>query len=304
MANREKEKREREAVLFFHVTKKTKKNNECPTSCLFVHPLCAGPGFFFLLFIRCQARARRKDVVCFFFLFFLLLSFLFTLFYFPSLTFLSSFDHPSSHLLYIFLLPSFSHSLTNSLTQINQPTHTHNQTATMGPTIILSRKPEYLTAECISCNTPVEFLMPKANGEVIYIECYQCKQVLSIDIQYPQKGATASSTSSSTSANNSSKNNSSNTKKDTPASKSRKTGTGTGTFFFCSLSSTGYSRSRPIEQRMASNQHLIVSALGHRCKPLGDGIVRYFGSVTHRHRFRDQKELQDPRSAEPSRQEP
>ncbi|KAG0064990.1 hypothetical protein BGZ89_008687 [Linnemannia elongata] len=97
----------------------------------------------------------------------------------------------------------------------------------MGPTIIQSRKPEYLTAECISCNTPVEFLMPKTTGEVIYIECYQCKQVLSIDIQYPQKNATASSTSSSSTNNSSSKPNSSNTKKDAPASKPRKTGTGT-----------------------------------------------------------------------------
>ncbi|KAF9088940.1 hypothetical protein BGX23_007010 [Mortierella sp. AD031] len=94
----------------------------------------------------------------------------------------------------------------------------------MSPTIIQSRKPEYLTAECISCNTPVEFLMPKTTGEVIYIECYQCKQVLSIDIQYPQKGATASSTSSSTS---SPKPSSTNTKKDAPVSKPRKTGKGT-----------------------------------------------------------------------------
>ncbi|KAF9942271.1 hypothetical protein BGZ75_004667 [Mortierella antarctica] len=68
----------------------------------------------------------------------------------------------------------------------------------MGPTILESRKPQYLTAECISCNTPVEFLMPQAKGEVIYIECYACKQVLSIDIQYPQKGATASSTARGT----------------------------------------------------------------------------------------------------------
>ena len=93
----------------------------------------------------------------------------------------------------------------------------------MSPTIIESRKPQYLTAECISCNTPVEFLMPKPNGEVIYIECYACKQVLSIDIQYPPKGA-ASSTSSTP--------NSSNTKKDAPpSSKPKRTGTGTGKCF-------------------------------------------------------------------------
>ncbi|KAF9329992.1 hypothetical protein BG006_007011 [Podila minutissima] len=90
----------------------------------------------------------------------------------------------------------------------------------MSPTIIESRKPQYLTAECISCNTPVEFLMPKPNGEVIYIECYACKQVLSIDIQYPPKGA-ASSTSSTPNSSNS------NTKKDAPSSKPKRTGTGT-----------------------------------------------------------------------------
>ncbi|KAF9946487.1 hypothetical protein BGZ72_000288, partial [Mortierella alpina] len=61
-------------------------------------------------------------------------------------------------------------------------------------TILESRKPQYLTAECVQCNTPVEFLMPPVKGEIMYIECYNCKQVLSIDIQYPQKGATASST--------------------------------------------------------------------------------------------------------------
>ncbi|KAF9578574.1 hypothetical protein BGW38_005559 [Lunasporangiospora selenospora] len=71
----------------------------------------------------------------------------------------------------------------------------------MGPTIIESRKPQYLTAECIGCNTPVEFLMPKKTDEPIYIECYACKQVLSIDIQFPPKGATANA--SSTSSNNS-----------------------------------------------------------------------------------------------------
>ncbi|KAG0021298.1 hypothetical protein BGZ82_011354 [Podila clonocystis] len=90
----------------------------------------------------------------------------------------------------------------------------------MSPTIIESRKPQYLTAECISCNTPVEFLMPKPNGEVIYIECYACKQVLSIDIQYPPKGA-ASSTSSTPNSSNS------NTKKDASSSKPKRTGTGT-----------------------------------------------------------------------------
>ncbi|GJJ68505.1 hypothetical protein EMPS_00851 [Entomortierella parvispora] len=93
----------------------------------------------------------------------------------------------------------------------------------MGPTIIESRKPQYLTAECISCNTPVEFLMPQTSGEVIYIECYACKQVLSIDIQYPQKGpASASSASSSNTKAGGS------TKKDGAATaKPRRTGTGT-----------------------------------------------------------------------------
>ncbi|KAG0318665.1 hypothetical protein BGZ99_005509 [Dissophora globulifera] len=89
----------------------------------------------------------------------------------------------------------------------------------MGPTIIESRKPLYLTAECISCNTPVEFLMPKATGEVIYIECYACKQVLSIDIQYPQKGASA--TTGADTANGGTGG-----KKDTP-SKPKRTGAGT-----------------------------------------------------------------------------
>ena len=100
----------------------------------------------------------------------------------------------------------------------------------MGPTIIESRKPQYLTAECISCNTPVEFLMPQTSGEVIYIECYACKQVLSIDIQYPQKGP-ASASSSSTKAGSSSS-----SKKDgTAAAKPRRTGTGTGMKSFLSL---------------------------------------------------------------------
>lgn len=99
----------------------------------------------------------------------------------------------------------------------------------MSPTIIESRKPQYLTAECISCNTPVEFLMPKPNGEVIYIECYACKQVLSIDIQYPPKGAAYSASSTPNSSTpNSSTPNSSNTKKDAPSSKPKRTGTGTG----------------------------------------------------------------------------
>ncbi|KAI1316904.1 hypothetical protein EDD11_009304 [Mortierella claussenii] len=95
----------------------------------------------------------------------------------------------------------------------------------MGPTIIESRKPQYLTAECISCSTPVEFLMPKTNGEVIYIECYACKQVLSIDIQYPQKGASASTTTGTGTATPNS--NGSNSKKDAPSSKSKRTGAGT-----------------------------------------------------------------------------
>ncbi|KAF8927642.1 hypothetical protein BGZ58_010248, partial [Dissophora ornata] len=89
----------------------------------------------------------------------------------------------------------------------------------MGPTIIESRKPQYLTAECISCNTPVEFLMPKTTGEVIYIECFSCKQVLSIDIQYPQKGGSASATAGTGTPN-------SNNKKDAPSSKPKRTGAG------------------------------------------------------------------------------
>ncbi|KAF9344473.1 hypothetical protein BGX26_004325, partial [Mortierella sp. AD094] len=93
----------------------------------------------------------------------------------------------------------------------------------MGPTIIESRKPQYLTAECISCNTPVEFLMPKTSGEVIYIECYACKQVLSIDIQYPQKGTAASATAGSSSP----KSSSSNKRDSTSPSKPKRTGTGT-----------------------------------------------------------------------------
>ncbi|KAF9169634.1 hypothetical protein BGX21_010173 [Mortierella sp. AD011] len=89
----------------------------------------------------------------------------------------------------------------------------------MGPTIIESRKPQYLTAECISCNTPVEFLMPKNSGEVIYIECYACKQVLSIDVQYPQKGTATAGSSSP---------NSSSSKRDsTSPSKPKRTGAGT-----------------------------------------------------------------------------
>ncbi|KAF8975092.1 hypothetical protein BGZ46_009434 [Entomortierella lignicola] len=91
----------------------------------------------------------------------------------------------------------------------------------MGPTIIESRKPQYLTAECISCNTPVEFLMPKTSGEVIYIECYSCKQVLSIDIQYPSKGATASATSGSTPPNSNSN------KRDSTLPKPKRSGAGT-----------------------------------------------------------------------------
>ncbi|KAF9155988.1 hypothetical protein DFQ26_009514 [Actinomortierella ambigua] len=67
----------------------------------------------------------------------------------------------------------------------------------MAPTIIQSRKPQYLTAECISCNTPVEFLLPKETGEMTYIECYQCKQVLSIDIQIPRAKSPTPTTSSS-----------------------------------------------------------------------------------------------------------
>ncbi|KAG0345429.1 hypothetical protein BG004_003714 [Podila humilis] len=95
----------------------------------------------------------------------------------------------------------------------------------MSPTIIQSRKPQYLTAECISCNTPVEFLMPKPNGEVIYIECFACKQVLSIDIQYPSKGAGAASASST--AGSPPEGTNSNTKKDVPTSKPKRTGAGT-----------------------------------------------------------------------------
>ncbi|KAF9969554.1 hypothetical protein BGZ73_008051, partial [Actinomortierella ambigua] len=68
----------------------------------------------------------------------------------------------------------------------------------MTPTIIQSRKPQYLTAECISCSTPVEFLLPKETGEMIYIECYQCKQVLSIDIQMPRAKSPTSTSSSGT----------------------------------------------------------------------------------------------------------
>ncbi|KAF9405244.1 hypothetical protein BGZ76_006622, partial [Entomortierella beljakovae] len=94
----------------------------------------------------------------------------------------------------------------------------------MGPTIIESRKPQYLTAECISCNTPVEFLMPKSTGEVIYIECYACKQVLSIDIQYPQKGAAAASAGANSTNNN---NNSNNNNNGSTASKPKRTGAGT-----------------------------------------------------------------------------
>ncbi|KAF9420580.1 hypothetical protein BGZ94_009092 [Podila epigama] len=94
----------------------------------------------------------------------------------------------------------------------------------MSPTIIESRKPQYLTAECISCNTPVEFLMPKSSGEVTYIECYACKQVLSIDIQYPSKGSATSTSSSASSAGT--KNGTSNTKKENTSSKPRRTGTG------------------------------------------------------------------------------
>ncbi|KAG0224648.1 hypothetical protein BGW42_004972 [Actinomortierella wolfii] len=70
----------------------------------------------------------------------------------------------------------------------------------MNPTIIKSRKPQYLTAECSSCNTPVEFLLPKESNEMIYIECYQCKQVLGIDIQYPRSGSPKPSSTSNTSS--------------------------------------------------------------------------------------------------------
>ncbi|KAI7817762.1 hypothetical protein BC939DRAFT_316076 [Gamsiella multidivaricata] len=98
-----------------------------------------------------------------------------------------------------------------------------NISSTMAPTIIESRKPQYLTAECISCNTPVEFLMPQTTGETIYIECYACKQVLSIDIQYPQKGAAASASTGTKSAPNSSSSSANNK----TTSKPKKTGAGT-----------------------------------------------------------------------------
>ncbi|KAG0250281.1 hypothetical protein BG011_008508 [Mortierella polycephala] len=89
----------------------------------------------------------------------------------------------------------------------------------MVPALIESRKPQYLTAECISCNTPVEFLMPKSTGEVIFIKCYACKQVLSIDNQFPQK-----STSSTTSGTSTPKSGVNSNKKET---KPKRTGLGT-----------------------------------------------------------------------------
>ncbi|KAF9937719.1 hypothetical protein BGZ65_001117 [Modicella reniformis] len=70
------------------------------------------------------------------------------------------------------------------------------------PTIIESRKPQYLTAECISCNAPVEFLLPKFTGETVYIACYICKQVLSIDLQLPQKSASASASGGASTSSN------------------------------------------------------------------------------------------------------
>ncbi|KAF9914283.1 hypothetical protein BX616_008606 [Lobosporangium transversale] len=94
----------------------------------------------------------------------------------------------------------------------------------MEPTIIKSRKPQYLTAECVGCKTPVEFPIPKSTGDVTYIECYVCKQVLSIDIQYPEKGASASASTGTSSPKSSSSNNN---KKDGPSSKPKRTGTGT-----------------------------------------------------------------------------
>ncbi|KAK3807876.1 MAG: DnaJ-domain-containing protein [Benniella sp.] len=72
------------------------------------------------------------------------------------------------------------------------------------PPIIESRKPLYLTAECISCNTPVEFLIPKSTGEV-FIQCYACRQVLSIDLNLPQKGPSASTSTPKSSSNTSNK---------------------------------------------------------------------------------------------------
>ncbi|KAG0215012.1 hypothetical protein BGX31_000945 [Mortierella sp. GBA43] len=86
------------------------------------------------------------------------------------------------------------------------------------PTIIQSRKPQYLTAECISCNTPVEFLMPTPSSEPVYIECYKCKQVLSIDIQLPQK------TTPTSTANTSPPNSKPSSKRDT-LSKPKRIGT-------------------------------------------------------------------------------